>query len=152
MVPPQDPNSYSPVVGRVAIGATPELVLVDDTNDDYDFFRAVVGVDDDNVVYLAGSLDAWAVPKNGGTPVFIAAGTLQNSPVLYDHHIYWVQQNADGTNTVSRAATSGGVVEKLATESGTIGGIAVDACGVSYAVTDSYAPGTTGSSIYRVKN
>ena len=156
LVAPQDPSAYGNVVGRIGIGTTPELILVGNTANQIRLFQSVVGVDDTNVVYLTygtPGADAWAVPKNGGTPLEIAAlATGGNAPVLYDHHLYWAQQNGDDTYSVSRVATAAGsVVEKIATQSASIAAITVDACGVVYAVTDSAAPGTTAATIYRSK-
>jgi hypothetical protein len=145
-------HSSSFVISRLAVGNTPELVLA---NDNISSQSLVVGVDDTDVVYFDDWGTTWAVEKNGqGTPRQIADLSFMEivSPILHDHHLYWAQQNADGTSTLSRVSTSGsGTVEIVATESGPVPALAVDACGVVYVATDSASPGLSAASIFRAK-
>lgn len=114
-------------------------------------FENVIGVDETNVIALVPG-SAWAIPKNGSAPTRITDGAAFGStPVLYDHHLVWAVQNADGSGSVSRVSTSGGVIETVASSKNAIPISTADACGVVYATTDSAEPGSTATSIFRAK-
>jgi hypothetical protein len=145
------PDSFE-VVGKLPVDGSSPVVL--GPNDDGHSLPAssVVGVDDTNVVYLSGGADAWAVPKNGGAATPIASDeALTNSAVLYDHHLYWSDQNPDGSGSILRVSTSGVGTEPVVSSTTPIPALASDSCGVVYATTDSANPGASATSIYRVK-
>ncbi len=143
------PNDFG-IVGQLPVNGGSPVVLA--TNENSFPVASVIGVDDTNVVYLSDGYDALVVPKNGGRSTPIASDhALTNSPVLYDHHLYWSDQNADGSGSISRVSTSGGGVETVASSTAPIPVLTSDACGVVYATTDSADPGMSATSVYRVK-